>query len=294
MKLNKKSLSKAKHVLLFGPPKSGKTELAGKLSKKFNLLWFDFENGVATLFKLPDEQQERIEVLSIPDTRGKPIAIQTALKAIKGDKGIICEEHGAWGCPTCKIKNAPVVEVHLNALPLDTIVVFDSITQLTNSAIAHITSGQSEDYKLQFDDWGNLGKLMDTFLSYVQQAPFHVVCITHETEVEMEDGKSKIVPTAGSSKFSRNTAKYFDEVVYCEIKLGKHIAASGTTYSPNILTGSRVGHMLEKSPGNADLLPIFEGLVATSNPINEGTPATAAVTNLAEKLAALKAANPGT
>lgn len=290
MKLNKKSLIKAKHVLLFGPPKSGKTELAGKLSKKFNLLWFDFENGVATLLKLPDEQQERIEVISVPDTRGTPVAITTALQAIKGNKGTICEAHGAWNCPTCKIKGDPVIEIHLNALGLDTVVVFDSVTQLTNSAMAHISKGQPDDYKFQFDDWGNLGKLMDTFLSYVQQASYHVVCITHETEVEMEDGKNKIVPTAGSSKFSRNTAKYFDEVVYCEIKLGKHIAASGTTYSPNILTGSRVGHLLEKSPGNADLLPIFEGLVATSNPVTEGTPATAAVSNLAEKLAAMKAA----
>lgn len=288
MKLNKKSLSKAKHVLLFGPPKSGKTKLAGDLSKKFNLLWFDLENGVATLFKLPDEQQERIEVLSIPDTRGKPVAISTALKAVKGEKGSICDEHGAWNCPTCKIGNKPVTEIHLNALSLDTIVVWDSLTQLSNSAMAHIAEGQPETYKFQFDDWGNLGKLMDTFLSYIQQAPYHTVCITHETEVEMEDGKSKLVPTAGSSKFSRNTAKYFDEVVYCEIKLGKHIAASGTTYSPNILTGSRVGHLLEKSPGNADLLPIFEGLVATSNPVTEGTPATAAVSNLAAKLAAMK------
>ena len=290
MKLNKKSLAKAKHVLLFGPPKSGKTKLAGDLSAKFNLLWFDLENGVATLFKLPDEQQERIEVISIPDTRGKPVAISTALKAIKGEKGSICEEHGAWSCPTCKLKNLPVTEVHLNALGLDTVVVFDSLTQLSNSAMAYIAKDQPEDYKFQFDDWGNLGKLMDTFLSYVQMAPYHVVCITHETEVEMEDGKNKLVPTAGSSKFSRNTAKYFDEVIYCEIKLGKHVSASGTTYSPGILTGSRVGHLLEKSPGNASLLPIFEGLVATSNPVTEGTPATAAVSNLAEKLAAMKAA----
>ena len=35
---------------------------------------------------------------------------------------------------------------------------------------------------------------------------------------EGEDGRKKIVPVCGSSKSSRNTAKYFDEVVYCEVK----------------------------------------------------------------------------
>ena len=185
MKLSQKAAVKSKRVLLFGPPKGGKTALAGALSKAFNLLWFDLENGVDTLLQLPPECQERIEVISLRDTRSYPIAIETCLKVIKGTRGRICEE-------------TPSVEVCLGELPLDTIVVFDSLTQLTNSAIAHITKNQPEDYKLDYDDWGNLGKLMDVFLSHVQQAGFHVVCISHETEVKMEDGKEKLVPTAGT------------------------------------------------------------------------------------------------
>jgi len=150
----------------------------------------------------------------------------------------------------------PSVDICLSELPLDTIVVFDSLTQLTNSAIAHITKAQPEDYKLEYDDWANLGKLMDVFLSHVQQAGFHVVCISHETEVKMEDGKDKLVPTAGTRNFSRNTAKYFDEVVYCEVKNKKHAVGSSTTYSGNILTGSRSGTSLE-SATSASLVPIF-------------------------------------
>jgi hypothetical protein len=285
MKLSQKKTRSAKHVLVYGPPKSGKTELVGKLAEKYNLIIFDLEGGVTTLMKLSEEWQDRIEVASIPDTRGNPMAIKTMLQVIKGNAGTVCEEHGAWNCATCKVGNKPVIHVHLNALGSDTIVVVDSITQLTNSAIAHITSGTDDLYKLQFDDWGNLGKLMDMFLSYVQNAPYHVVCITHENEVEMVDGKNKIVPVAGSSKFSRNTAKYFDEVIYCEVKLGKHIAASGTTYNASILTGSRTGHFLEKSTGTPSLLPIFDGTVPTSgNPAAEnatGAPGQNAVSNLA-------------
>jgi len=286
MKLSQKTASKSHRALLFGPPKSGKTQLAGELSSAFNLIWFDLENGVDTLLKLPSEQQDRIEVISLPDTRSYPIAIETMLKVIKGGPVEICEAHGKVACGICKRDSLPAISVSLSTLPLDTIVVVDSLTQLTNSAISHITKGQPEDYRLTFEDWGNLGKLMDTFLSHVQQSPFHIVCISHETETEMEDGKMKLVPTAGTRNFSRNTAKYFDEVIYCEVKNKKHIAASSTLYSGNILTGSRTGSVLE-SQSTASLVPIFKGEVPTSNIVNTNTPATTALSAL-EKLKAMK------
>ena len=279
MKLSQKIASKSHRVLLFGPPKSGKTQLAGELSKEFNLLWFDLENGVDTLLKLPTEQKERIEVVTLPDTRSYPIAIETMLKVIKGSKLDICEIHGKVSCALCKKDSRDFTSVELSSLPLDTIVVVDSLTQLTNSAISHITKNQPEDYKLNYDDWGNLGKLMDTFLSHVQQSGFHIVCISHETETEMEDGKMKLVPTAGTKAFSRNTAKYFDEVIYCEVKNKKHIAASSTVYNGNILTGSRSGATLETQL-EASLIPIFRGEVATANKLTTQTPATSALSAL--------------
>ena len=177
MKLSQKSASKSHRVLLFGPPKSGKTQLAGELSSAFNLIWFDLENGVDTLLKLPTEAQDRVELFAIPDTRSFPIAIETMLKVIKGGPADICEAHGIVSCPVCKKAGAAINTVHLADLPLDTIVVVDSLTQLTNSAISYITRNQPDAYKLNYDDWGNLGKLMDTFLSHVQQAPFNIVCI---------------------------------------------------------------------------------------------------------------------
>lgn len=267
MKLTNRVAAKSHRALLFGPPKSGKTVLAGELSKEFDLLWFDLENGIDSLLNLPVEQKDRIEVLSLPDNRSYPIAIETMLKVIKGNKVSICEAHGKVACAICKKAGAPETHLVLNELPLSTIVVIDSLTQLTNSAIAHITKNQPDDYKLQHDDWGNLGKLMDTFLSHVQTAPFNIVCISHETEVEMEDGKQKLVPTAGTRNFSRNTAKYFDEVVYLEVKNKKHIAASSTLYSNTILTGSRSGRVLE-SQASASLIPIFKGELSSLTQIH--------------------------
>lgn len=294
MKLSQKSPSKSHRVLLFGPPKGGKTQLAGSVAKQFNVILFDLENGSDTLLKLPPELQDRIELVSIPDTRTYPIAIETMLKVIKGGPVEICEAHGKVSCSICKQSGAATTKLELSKLPLDTIVIVDSLTQLTNSAIAHITKSRPEDYKMEFDDWANLGKLMDTFLSHVQQAPFNIICISHETEVEMEDGKQKLVPTAGTRNFSRNTAKYFDEVVYCEVKNKKHIAASATTYANNILTGSRSNNALESQVGEASLIPIFLNKTAAGGVGSTGgnataTPAAKAATDLAEKLAQLKA-----
>ena len=279
MKLSNCKATTHHHILLFGPPKSGKSLLAGKLSSHKKLLWFDLEGGHNVLFQLPPEQQENIELIDLPDTRGYPIAIETMLKVIRGTRVDICETHGKVSCSICKSKSAPFITVELNTLDNDTVVVVDSLTQLTNSAIAHITKNQPEDYKLEYDDWGKLGKLMDTFLSYVQQAPFSIICISHETEVDMVDGKAKIVPTAGTRNFSRNTAKYFDEVFYCEVRNKKHVVGSSTTYANNILTGSRSGQVTE-GDSEASLIPIFTGVRPAPEIKVAPTPAANAMTAL--------------
>lgn len=284
MKLSDKPPVVARRILVYGPPKSGKTELVGKLAKYFHLLWCDLENGYTTLLKLPKDLQDKIELVSIPDSRVYPIAVETMLKIIKGDKVDVCEKHGKVNCLLCKKDNLPVTTVHLNALDNNTVVVVDSLTQFSNSCIANITKGQPEDYKLQLDDWGNLKYLIDKFLSQVQAANYSIVCITHEEEVEMEDGKKRIVPVSGSSKSSRNTAKYFDDVVYCEVKNRKHTFGSSTTYGTQTVTGSRAGIALETS-AEPDLYDLFVGARAG---------VTQATTKVAEATAALKSIIPTT
>lgn len=281
MKLSERAMSQTHRALLFGPPKSGKTELAGSLSKEFDLVWFDLENGIDTLYKLPTEQQNRIDVIQLPDTRSYPIAIETMLKVIKGGTHKICEKHGKCACALCAKDNLPTNTVNLMDLPPTSIVVVDSMTQLTNSAISNITKSQPDDYKLTYDDWGNLGKLLDIFLSHVQQAPFNIVVISHEVEAEQEDGKNKLVPVAGTRNFSRNSAKYFDEVVYCEVKNGKHVYGSSTVYANKILTGSRTGMVLEQAADpKLSLLALFKN---ENQPAAVLTPAQRAIANLKAK-----------
>lgn len=261
MKLTNVAPSQTHRVLIFGAPKSGKTQLASTLASKYKLIWFDLENGYGTLLKLPRQQQENIELIGLPDSKTFPIAVETMLKVITGNQVSICEEHGKVACPICKKDNKPAVDISLKDLDNSTVVVIDSLTQFTNSAIAFITKNQPDDYKMQFDDWGNLRAIVEKFLSQIQQAKYNVVCISHEEEVEMEDGRKKIVPVCGSSKSSRNTAKYFDHVVYCEVKNKKHISASSTTFANNIVTGSRTDFVMEQSV-EPSLIQLFESHVA--------------------------------
>jgi len=289
-KLSSKTSSSTHRVLIFGGPKAGKTLLAGKLAEHYKLIWVDMEKGYETLFQLPKDWQERIELVSLPDTRSFPIAIETCLKLVKGAVNI-CETHGKVSCMLCKKDNLPTVDVNLPVLTNDTVVVFDSLTQLSNSAIASITKGKPDEYKLDYDDWGNLGKLLDIFLSHLQQANYNVVVISHETEAETEGKKKKLVPVGGTRNFSRNIAKYFDHVVYAETKNRKHVFSSSSTGSSTILTGSRSGVALEETPEGGSLLQIFKPELFTGSNSSAVGVATTTVNTSSTKSAALDILN---
>jgi hypothetical protein len=256
MKFTDKIDSARQRLLVFGGPKSGKTKLVGDLSSNYNLWYFDLENGYKTLRQLPHEQQARIQLFSIPDTKVFPIAIETLLKVITGQPVNFCVEHGKVGCSLCKKDNKPVETVELNSLGADDIVVVDSGTQLALSAMSHIKKNDDELEKPSWDDFAKQGFLMDKFLSQCQQAKFNLCFITHEVETELENGGKKLVPVAGTREFSRNTAKYFDHVVYCELKNKKHQFGSATDYAMSVLTGSRSGVSIERLD-KPSLLPFF-------------------------------------
>lgn len=264
MKLTDYKPKAVQRILVYGPPKSGKTSLVGKLAESgYKLLYFDLENGaVALLYNVGQQFHSNIELIQLPDTQLYPIAIETILKVINGTPVKICQEHGKVNCPLC-LKNpeaTPSIGVELNKLADDTIVVIDSVTQLSNSAMNFICKDQyakgNDNYKPDWDDWRKQGLLLDRIFSTIQQADYNVIAISHETLVEMEDGKKKIVPVGGTSNFSKTFAKYFDHVVYCEVLNMRHKFASKTTYSTSVLSGSRTNAELEKME-TPSLLTIF-------------------------------------
>ncbi|CAN5950072.1 unnamed protein product [Sphagnum jensenii] len=103
----------------------------------------------------------------------------------------------------------------------------------------------------------NLGTMLDSILSNIQQSRANIIVITHTIESELEDGAKKLVPHIGTGNFSRNSPKYFSHVVYTKVSNKSHKVGSATTYETNVITGSRSDIRIEdmKEPS---LAPFFD------------------------------------
>jgi len=247
-------------ILVYGPPKSGKTKLVGTLAERFKLDWIDLENGYKTLFQLPKELQKNINIIRVPDSREFPIAGQMLWAVTKGNKVKVCEKHGNANCPLC-LKD-PGWEIELNNQPIDRILVIDSATQLTMSILNRMMKdawAKDPETKPEWDNYREMGNRLNGIFGQIQAGRYHCIVISHEVEIMNDKTKeTKVVPVAGTTNFSKNFGKFFDDIVYLEIKDKRHQLGSNTTYKLNTLTGSRAGIDLEKLTGNVSLIPFFE------------------------------------
>lgn len=243
-------------ILIYGPAKTGKTRLVGtaaKIPSLKRIFWIDLENGAETLLHmgLTEQEMDKIVLIRIPDTREVPRGIETVLKIMSSKTPIkICHQHGKVNClePACKEE---YLEFCLKDLTHEDLVVIDSGSQLGDSALAMACAGKGIEYKPGWDEWGLVTKWLGDILSVIQAAVFtNFVLITHELIIEEEINgikKDKILPLVGTKAFCSKVGKYFGTVCYVEIKMGKHVAGSSSTYKANHITGSRVNVAIEKS-----------------------------------------------
>lgn len=267
-------------VLIFGPPKSGKTVAVGQLANSgYTLDYLNIENGVGALLNvknLPVSARKNINVINIPDTPKRPCAAETVMKILEAIANPpnqplnICNAHGKINCPVCSKQPDAVIsslDLSRNVADLKRVLVLDSWTQFRQS-ILQIVFGTVTPTELGEDPrgdkaalqlWGKVTNYITAASEFVQASQCHIVVISHEEMVTMEDKKTKLVPVGGTTNFSKNFAKSFDDVVYMEVSGGRHIALSNTTARPNIVTGSRAGHdtSIATAPGVSPLLGIF-------------------------------------
>lgn len=293
-------------ILIYGPPKAGKTRLAGTAAKipEVEKIWFfSLENGHEVLLNmgLTDEELMKIVIFKIQDTRDNPIGIETLLRALTSRTSVkICDLHGRVDCPECLKSRAEFTSFCLPECKHNHLVIVDSGSQWGDSALAAACLGKPGMYKPTFDEYGMVNKWLGDGCSVIQQCVnTNFVVLTHEVAMKDDEDKDKIFPLMGSKAFSMKCAKYFGTVVYAHKKLGKHVAGSGSTYRADLLTGSRLNVKLEdsKEPSMRDIL-IAGGVLQRMTQTTEATPAALAAEetkvvgktlSLAERLAASKA-----
>jgi len=157
MKLSDLAARSVSHTLLFGDSKSGKSTLVSKLANQgYKLYWISLDNGHGILYKLPAAAQDNIDIIVLPDVKNFPVAIDTCRKLLSGNETKLCHFHGVVECTPCKTNSQPFSTYHFNKNGPKDIVVFDHLTQLTDSCMALITKGKDIDYKPKLDDWGSL------------------------------------------------------------------------------------------------------------------------------------------
>jgi hypothetical protein len=251
-------------ILIYGPPKTGKTRLVGtaaRIKEIKRIFWFDIENGVETILHmgLTEEELAKVTLFKMADTRDTPIAIETMLKAFTSKVPVaICDVHGRIGCAECAKNKQPSTKFLLSECNHNDLIVIDSGSALADSAMSALCLGKDSMFKPGWDEYGIQGKWLGDILSVVQQATYtNFVVITHELLIENDEKKNVFYPLMGTKAFSMKVGKYFGTVAYVHKKLNQHAAGSSSTYLGDRVTGSRVNAAIEKDGKSPDMRTIL-------------------------------------
>lgn len=252
-------------LLVWGDPRTGKTVLAATIAKVPHIkrvYWLDNENGLKSIFYakdkdgkplLTDEELAKIIPFNITDTKDKPRAAETVLKAFTSHSPLpLCQEHGTISCKICNSG----VPFYLAGLGIEDAVVIDSGSQLADSVLnLEKTLNNYKDLrKYYFDFTADATNI----LIAIQACRTNVIMTTHSIDVMNDDGDKLIgtFPLFGSGNFSRKVAKYFDHIIYCHLELNTYKKGSNTFYRNKVVTGSRMNVDIEKEP-TTTLAPFF-------------------------------------
>lgn len=271
MKASEYKAQAAQHVLIYGDPKTGKTELVAGLLKDYKLWWFDLDGGIKTIFS-PESSAaghlDNLEVFPIRDRSLYPIAVETLLKVVKGGLCRICDLHSKIDCPLCKQELAKKTEPpptfsEINVATFDNkkdILVIDNYSQLMSSVMNWIMkdSNQKDDFdaKPGWDEYGKQGRVGERFGSTFQTAPFNIVVISHMIMAEMEDKSKKLMPVGGTDNVSRTFGKWFDAIVMTEIVNRAFKAHTSVVDKSSAIVGNRLWKKLTGPDGKQ--LPLSE------------------------------------
>lgn len=253
---------KFQKVIIYGESGTGKSLMAMLLAQKYKLLYMDLENGSDVVELVNPDWWDNINLVTIQDTPKKPNALEAMLYFWDDEPGYVCWDHGKWKCPKC-LRSENKTDLRLSEVEKDTVVVVDSLSQLNTSTNNHIANKMNyklfEGDKFEWDDWGKNGQIMARILTGIQSARCHVIVISHEAEIEQNDGKKKLTPIGGTTNFSRGVPKYFSHVIRTSNFGGQLIAASSVSDAKKFIAKSRGN--VDMSKKGTSLMDIIDGKV---------------------------------
>lgn len=289
--LQKNPVGKRWNMLIYGHPRSKKTGLAATIALRPEIKkvwWFDLENGIQTLSwlvrtgKMAPEIAEKIITIRVADNPKQQLAYETVAKALSV-RGLqrFCEAHGreianciAGGSEDCCKDGDPFVEYDLGKIGEDEVIVFDGGTNLGDSVINYVMRKEDMGSKPSLEQYGHIRRILAPLFQYIRAARQNIIMTAHAVPLEMVKGSDtdifnpikdgavntvqKLFPSVGSAPFSVTVGGYFQNIVYTDIALRKHVAHSDVMAIPNVLTGSRNGWKIEAEKGETDLGILFD------------------------------------
>jgi len=232
-------------LLLYGPPKTGKTWFACKAAEAgFNVILLDGDNGSQIISNIPMKARQKIAVVKLFDTPKESVFHNFIISLSRG-------KLFAWNEDTNNIvfakqatqfrpENNHVV-INPSALTPNDVLVIDSWSSFCRSMELYYKLQNNikilEALKKDWDDYHWAKRLINEAMHFIKSLPCHVVIIAHSNTYEKYKGKGKarevvsqrIQPLSYSGPQGEQLAKDFSDILYFFVNRQSQLAMTTAT-----------------------------------------------------------------
>ena len=254
------NLEEKQTAIFYGDSFSGKTWGAAQLARRYKLLWLDLEDGWKTVkAAIPPEFYSNIIMLPLEEKLASGTMAKDVYAALSKPKFKYYPDEKRINVPTMG-KEMEVEEYAWEDIDTSWVVVLDTFSALSDSSMQHYLGPNPGDMvfkKKEFSHYDFQGLYLNNVIAAGKKLPCHFVVISHQEQLEQEDGTDKLTPTGGTRNFSRKIPRKFDHAVHFKLYNKRHVVNTVTTNDNKVIAGSRNNVDISVAE---DLQYLFSGL----------------------------------